>query len=207
MAKKESGLRLLKLKSQLLKGNGLQLGFIACLMLLIGIRRDYAQGTVLFDTKILGPSALITIGGCPLEGTFYFARLYYGPGSTAGFPLGLPVNFMTGADAGYIQTSGLTSLNAVVNPVLEVPTIAPGVGGAFEIRAWGVDGPDPVASRVFFIPETGIPGDPKRPPALITDFRGFDLRVAPEPGTLVLSLISVGGMLLVGNKRRIWKKP
>ena len=177
-----------------------KLWILAWLILRIGVSRNYAQGTVLFDTKILGPSARVTLGGVPVAGTEFFAQLWYGlRNDPPHIPIGSPVNFQTGENAGYVQTSGVTSLGTVVDPVVTIPTPEPGGSVSLAIKIWSTIGPAPITPTVSYT-VTGIPGDSRFPPITLSGMQGVELAI-PEPSTI--NLAGLGLLALIFSQ---WQK-
>src|SRR5688572_2432795 len=101
---------------------------LGALLLGLGISNVWSQGQVNFDTKAVGARCTCIEQG--LAGAAWFARLYAAAGTGAArgalAPVGIPVNFRTGVNAGYVQTSGVTSKGQEVNPVVTVTTLAGG---------------------------------------------------------------------------------
>jgi len=96
-------------------------------------------GTVRFDTKLVGAKVFAPLkdgSTVAAEGNKYLAQLYAAPvlgaPSTALRPVGNPVHFGSGAEAGFVQTSG-SALGVNVNPIVEVSSIP---GGAATVQMW-----------------------------------------------------------------------
>lgn len=78
--------------------------------------------------NINSPIYDVTVGGTKLEGTAYFAQLFGGAAGSAEsalVALGTPVNFRTGAAAGYISANTVT-----------IPGVGFGAGAVVQMRAW-----------------------------------------------------------------------
>ena len=139
------------------------------------------------------------VDGTLLSGTDFLTQLYgaYGlnqPGSAL-VPIGFPVNFRTGVNAGYVQTFGVTSLGM---PVITIFNAYEGseIGGPATVlmRAWS--GPFPTygaalagggqygSSLPINIPSTGLTHG-----SLLTGLQGFSL--VPEPPAWSLWLLCV----------------
>jgi outer membrane protein assembly factor BamB/alpha-tubulin suppressor-like RCC1 family protein len=89
----------------------------------------WAQGTVSFRTHASGVDVPVRdTDGTLLAGNAFQAQLYVGPKGAAGGALqavGIPVAFLTGANAGYVNGG-----------TVSVPGIAGGVEAAIQMRVW-----------------------------------------------------------------------
>jgi hypothetical protein len=108
--------------------------------LIVGVQSAQAQGTVIFDNYdpargINAPFYDVFVGGTKLEGTNYFAQLFGGPEGTPQdglLPVSSPVNFRTGAAAGYLDVG--TGL------VVAIPGVPFGSTAVVQVRAWSANG-------------------------------------------------------------------
>ena len=113
----------------------------------------FGQGTVNFNTQIIGTAAQVyddvahgryllgsTNYGPGAQGTNWFAQLYAAAGtgatSSALVPVGRPVNFRGGVNAGYVQTSGTTTLGWPVDAAATIPFLSPGGPATIQLRVW-----------------------------------------------------------------------
>lgn len=135
------------------------------------------------DAKVFKPD-----GVTPLAGTDYWAQAYVGTSLDSLAPVGSPVNFRTGAAAGYITSTIVT-------------TPFPGGTQVFvEMRAWeaGADTfeaavaggklfgkSDPIQLTVAEAPNT--------PPDMV-GLKSFSL--VPEPSTMALGLLGAAALML-----------
>jgi hypothetical protein len=173
----------------------------------------FAQGTVYFNTQILGPTAQVRDGDCKLcEGTNFWAQLYAAPGYNLDesrlVPVGTPVNFRTGVNAGYVVTA------SPVDPVVTITAAALGGPVIIQMRVWSSYYPTYTAamwygweasgkSALLSLPATGNPnGSPPGLPVDLTGLTGFSMNwegCIPEPSTLALVLL--GGVALLVRRR------
>jgi hypothetical protein len=170
----------------------------------------FAQGTVNFNTQIIGPTAQVRDGSCKLcAGTNFWAQLYAAPGTTdfesALMPVGSPVNFRTGVNAGYVVTA------SPVDSVVTITAAAPGGPVTMQMRVWSSYFPTYTdASRLWgqsgksallTLGATGNPnGSPPVPPVDLFGLTGFSMEgCIPEPSTLALVLL--GGVALLIRRR------
>jgi hypothetical protein len=101
---------------------------------------------VYFNNRVPGFVEAKIIDGCTgrgLEDDAWLAQLYAAPGlwfsDAADSPLrpvGVPVNFRTGAAAGYVQTSGTNSFGQAVSATVVIPLVFPGWPVTVQVRAW-----------------------------------------------------------------------
>jgi hypothetical protein len=134
------------------------------------------------DAKVFRPD------GTPLAGADYWAQAYVGTSLDSLAPVGSPVNFRTGSNAGYIVSQVVT-------------TPFPGGTTVFvEMRAWeaGVNSyeaaiaggklygkSDPIQLTVAEAPN---------PPPDMIGLKSFSL--VPEPSTMALGLLGAAALLL-----------
>jgi hypothetical protein len=85
------------------------LTFLSFLLVTVGA---LAQGQVNFAARVAGvydaPVFLCGVGGPKVEGNRYLVQLYAGATQTALAPVGNPLPFLTGADAGYWNAEAVT---------------------------------------------------------------------------------------------------
>lgn len=172
----------------------------------------FAQGTVYFNTAILGPVAQVRDPICNLcAGTNFFAQLFASPGTVTNQSLlvavGTPVYFRTGVNAGYVVTA------SPVNPVVTITAAAPGGPVTIQMRVWSSAYPTCSAayqageyyggSALLYLPATGNPnGSPPGLPVDLFGLTGFSMNLEgciPEPSTLALVLL--GGVALLIRRR------
>jgi hypothetical protein len=183
---------------------------------------SFSQGTVIFDTKPLGESARISLGGHGLSaGHHFFAQLYAADGLNAPEsslrPVGTPVNFRTGVNAGYVQTSGQNLLGQTVNEIVTVTSI-PGGPVTIQLRAWVCDSATFEGSSytgkspLLNLHATGNPaGTPPTIPVELTGLQGFTslgppidfatIQCVPEPSTVSLGAVAVLAFGMLRRKR------
>lgn len=135
------------------------------------------------DAKVFKPD-----GVTPLAGADYWAQAYVGTSLDSLAPVGSPVNFRTGAAAGYISSTIVTT---------------PFPGGTtvwVEMRAWeaGANSYEAaVASGKLFGKSNAIQltvaEAPNTPPDMV-GLRSFSL--VPEPSTMALGLLGAAALLL-----------
>ena len=171
-----------------------------------------AQGSVNFNTQLVGPTARVQFFGSFLAGTNYFAQLYAGASSTddsAFSAIGIPVNFRSGVNAGYVQTSGTTSLGQAVDPVVTVPgTTEVARSANLQMRAWSAPFRSYEATRAgggFYgktpILTLNVTFPPSVPPTLV-GLQGFAFLGCPEPSTYALSLLGAAALLCRLRRRK-----
>ena len=153
-----------------------------------------AQGQFMFGNKNLLASPPIDAkvfrpdGVTPLSGADYWAQAYVGTSLDSLAPVGSPVNFRTGSNAGYI-----------VSQVVTTP-FAGGTTVFVEMRAWEAGAAtyeaavaggklfgksDPIQLTVAEAPNT--------PPDMV-GLRSFSL--VPEPSTMALGLLGAAALML-----------
>ena len=174
---------------------------IACLALSVGA---FAQGTVVFNNSpgaVGGTGAPVfdVDGTTRLEGTGFAAILYAGPDAGSLTAWGDPLNFRTGAGAGFFNTTGV-NINRTIDSVA-------GGGTAFiQVRAWetaggtittydaAVAGGYKVGSSEIFSLATGGGGQPAAPPVNLVGLTSFSL--VPEPTTYALLALGAAALFL-----------
>ena len=151
-----------------------------------------AQGQFIFgnrvtiagiDAKVFKPD-----GVTPLSGTDYWAQAYVGISLDSLAPVGTPVNFRTGAAAGYITSTVVTTL------------FKDGTKVYVEMRAWeaGVASyEDAVAGGKLFGKsdpiQLTVAEAPNTPPDMV-GLKSFSL--VPEPSTMALGLLGAAALML-----------
>lgn len=169
-----------------------------------------AQGTVNFETSILGTSAQIRDSdGTLASGFAYQAQLYAADGTTATQDqlrkVGIAVPFRAGGNAGYVAVGSTNLLGQTVNKVVTVTEVQGGPV-SLQVRAWAgtfASYEDAVAaggrtgfSNILRLTATGFP--PATPPNL-TGLQGFQL--VPEPSTIALGVLGLGSLLLFRRRK------
>lgn len=156
----------------------------------------FAQGSVQFANVGGGVNAPVTQGGTGV-GSDFMAQLYAGADAGSLAAVGSPAAFVGN---GYFS-------GGVVN----VPGIAPGATGTFQVRAWNsaagasysaaAANPSGIVgeSNVFTV-QTGGAGQPPGPPASLTGLQGFEVVPVPEPTTIALGLIGAAALFLRRRK-------
>jgi hypothetical protein len=169
----------------------------------------FGQGTINFATTPAatqtegGKVYIDTIGGTPAEGTAYWAQLYADNAGTM-TAIGAPVNFRTGAAAGYVVASQVA-----------VPWAAPGTEVAVQMKAWdaasgnsyeaalganGVVGVSALLPNVGPLGGTPVGGLPITDPNLV-GLTPFTITQVPEPSTLALLALGAAGLMLRRRKQ------
>ena len=199
----------------------------------------YGQGTVNFNTQNLGTSARVTDAveyGSELlgsafngDGTNFFAQLYAAAGtgvaSSSLSAVGVAINFRAGANAGYVITSGTTSMGVALTPsppgpgsVVTINSLAAGGPATIQMRAWWGAGNqittyESAAAQLgtgvirignsdpFNLLATGDPtASPATQPVALTGLVGFQLYV-PEPSTMALAGLGAAALLLFRRRK------
>lgn len=184
-------------------------------LLLVGILSALpalGQGTLTFlntatGTGVTGGSPVTDgVGGARLAGTGFWTQLYSSTTQGGTYTaIGTPVNFRTGAAAGFVNVS-----------TVAVPGSAPGSSAWIQMRAWEgaagssfesvsavsgkvgsslaisvgpLGGPDPAGGTPFTAPN-------------LTGLQGFAIvgGVIPEPSTVALGLLGAAGLLIRRRK-------
>lgn len=176
---------------------------IACLALCVGA---FAQGTVNFNNSpgaVGGTGAPVfdVDGTTRLEGTAYWAQLFAGPDGSSLAAYGDPLNFRTGAGAGFFNTTGVDTSRAI-------GTVAPGAVATIEVRAWeaaggtsydqALAGGFKTGASAQFTVATGGAGVPPSLPANLVGLTSFSL--VPEPSTYALLALGAAALFLRRRK-------
>ena len=163
-----------------------------------------AQGTINFanrgafaangtDAKVLG------VSGAPLDGAGFMAQLYVGASASSLAAVGSPVPFRTGAAAGFVSASTVTT------------GLAGGAAASVAMRAWDAstganyDAATTRGSSAVLSVVLGGGGSPPAVPVDLAGLAGFSLAGAgpaniPEPSTVALGLIGAGALFLRRRK-------
>lgn len=168
-----------------------------------------AQCFISFDTRSTSQK-IYDWDGTPLAGTNYLAQLYAADGTTTDdsklTAKGVPVNFRTGVNAGYVvTTAGKNSLGQSFLSSVEVSDTAGIV--TLQVRAW-TGGSVPsfemavmsvsrtAESSLFQVTVMNLPGAP----ANLTGFTSFKFN-APEPTTIALGGMGFVALLMLRRRR------
>lgn len=164
------------------------------------------QGTLTFSntqaTTGTAGGAPVTdgLGGARLAGTTFWAQLYASSTQNGAYAaIGTPVNFRTGAAAGFVATS-----------TVAVPGAAAGTSTWIQMRAWEGAGGSSFASATkkgssasISVGPLGGP-DPGGGPDILAPnlagLTGFAITVVPEPSTIALGLLGAAGLFLRRRK-------
>jgi hypothetical protein len=196
---------------------------ITIALLVAAANLGYSQGTVNFNTAQSANSTIkyaagTTLGGASgtkIDGSAHptaQAAIYAGAaGSTeAQLVFVAPASgFASGATAGYITLGSVT-----------IPFLAQGAGAVIQIRAWDaltstastyaqaltINGAYVGKSQLYNISSLGGPGDPNNgippaTPATIPSQVGFSIAPVPEPSTIALGFLGLGGLLFWRRKK------
>ncbi|MBX3745022.1 MAG: PEP-CTERM sorting domain-containing protein [Verrucomicrobiae bacterium] len=164
----------------------------------------YGQGTVNFANRSVGVfEAPVTYNGERIAGTAAWAQYYAGPAGGALTAIGAPVNFRSGANAGF----------TLAVPDTVVAGVAPGSQADVVLRVWHADlgvtsweaaqalDLGGVGQSATVTVATGGAGTPPSLPAVLTGMTGFEVsQVIPEPSIAALGLLGAG-LLLVRRKK------
>jgi hypothetical protein len=154
-----------------------------------------AQGQFVFGNKNLLASPPIDAkvfkpdGVTPLSGADYWAQAYVGTSLDSLAPVGSPVNFRTGSNAGYI-----------VSAVVTVPGLPKDTKVFVEMRAWeaGANSYEAaVAGGKLFGKSDPIQltlTEAPNPPPDMVGLKSFSL--VPEPSTMALGLLGAAALML-----------
>jgi hypothetical protein len=174
----------------------------------------YAQGTLDFNNKnnnttppINAPVSLA--GGALLSGTDYFVQMFAGPAGTAASALaaqGIPINFRTGAAAGYFSggSVAITGVDFGATATVQIRAWAAASGATYAaaVAANGIYG----SSTAFNVATPAYP-DRTAPPPLpgsLIGLTSFSISsgtpIVPEPTTIALGLL--GAALLFIRRRQ-----
>jgi len=168
------------------------------------------QGTLTFLNTQTGTGgaggAPVTLGngGPRLDGTGYWGQLY--ASTTAGgtyTAIGAPVNFRTGAAAGFVAVSTVTVAGSAPGSSVWIQMRAwegaagssydtaysgnKAVGISNNIQVGPLGGPDPAGGTPFTAPN-------------LTGLTGFFIVPVPEPSTIALGLLGAAGLLIRRRK-------
>jgi hypothetical protein len=191
----------------------------------IGGHSALAQPTINFNNYdpargIDAPIYDVSICGTKLEGTAFFAQLFGGvPGTPeeALWPISNPVNFRTGAAAGYVDVR--------TGSIVALPGVASGATAVLQVRAWSANGGTTWEaarnsylwdfsvragqSQVIYVNTASSPGDSNI--LGLYGLQSFPIRsfaeggppysVCPEPPAIALSLFGTAVCLLCRRKR------
>lgn len=164
-----------------------------------------AQGTLNFANRgafaANGTDAPVTsASGARLDGPGFMAQLYVGSSPTSLAPAGSPVPFRTGAAAGFVTASTVTtSLPAGSTASVAFRAWDASTGSSYDLAT--VRGSSSILSIVL-----GGAGAPPSVPADLTGLASFALAgtgpgpVVPEPSTVALGLLGAGALFLRRRK-------
>lgn len=183
-------------------------------LLLVGILSALpalGQGTLTFlntatGTGVTGGSPVTDgVGGARLAGTGFWTQLYSSATQTGTYTaIGTPVNFRTGAAAGFVNVS-----------TVAVPGGTPGTSVWIQMRAWeGAAGSSYESIVAGGVGKAGMSAaiqvgplggpDPAGGPAFtapnLTGLQGFAIIPVPEPSTIALGLLGAAGLLIRRRK-------
>jgi hypothetical protein len=162
----------------------------------------------------------VSLCGTKLEGTAFYAQLFGGAVGTQDYlllPLGSPVNFRTGAFAGYVDVSAGSSVS--------IPGIGFGYLAVVQLRAWSANGGTTWdaalnyswqdfsvhygKSQVLYVFTASGPDDPNIPG--LVGLQPFVIKsdcldcgpdpVCPDPSTMALCLFGIAVGLLCHRKK------
>lgn len=146
----------------------------------------FAQGTLQFNNRVpeVGLDApILSFPGTGASGDDYLAQLYAGVSASDLLAVGEPLPFLTGDDAGYLDTS--------LGAERVVPTVLPGELATVQVRAWATSlgATFEEANRNFgFVgisdPIEVVTGGDGLPPAYLVGLTSFGLNTptaVPEP--------------------------
>ena len=168
----------------------------------------HAQGTIRFDTFVSGsPSvdAKVTdgVGGPAISGAAGFAQLFVGTAANNLVAISSPVNFLTGAGAGYVLAGTVT-----------LPTQAGFAGGNsvfVAVRAWSssfasyaaaVAGNGKIGSSATLSYTLGGAGSPPSTPGPLVGLANFAIAPVPEPSVIALAGLGLGGLILARRSKK-----
>jgi hypothetical protein len=207
----------------------------------------YGQGTVVFTTStpgqrvmdangsVIGDTAGTAGFGVGISGTNFFAQLWAAPGAGALESALQPVrnfdnsivnpliNLRNGANAGFVQASGTTSLGVAFNggtltTVVSIPGVTGGGPTTIQLRVWYSLGntiqswASAVASgdanmrlgksALVTIASTGDPfAGPPTNPTSIAALTGFQLVAVPEPSSFALAGLGMASLLIFRRRK------
>jgi hypothetical protein len=168
--------------------------------LVVATAAALAQGTVNFNNYVVPAGINAPVydvdGTTKLAGTSFWVQLYGGPEGTPAESLvavGSPINFRTGAAAGYF-TGGTVAVTGV----------ALNANAAVQVRAWNapfatyeiamVSGGGKWGWSNLLTVSTGGGGEPPKVPGDLIGLQSFTL--IPEPSTIALALLGAAALLL-----------
>lgn len=206
----------------------------------------YAQGTVVFTTtgasqRVLDANGSVigdTAGSAGLagvNGNLFFAQLWAAPGQNAlesalqpvnnfnNLSVNPLINLRNGANAGYVQASGTTSLGVAFNAgqlttVISIPGVTGGGPATVQLRVWFSAGNTITTwaqalassdlsmrlgkSTLLNLAGTGDPaGLPPTNPTSLTGFNGFQLTAVPEPSSFALAGLGMASLLIFRRRK------
>jgi len=170
---------------------------------------SYAQGKITFSNRVVGTvdAPIFDVGGtAKLSGTGAWAQIYAGPAGVTDasklVAVGSPVNFRTGAAAGYVQPPASdVTINGVNAGAVATLQVRAWTGTATSFEAAKAAGASYGSSAIFQSaalggdPGTGAP--PLTSPALV-GLTSFSL--VPEPSTIALGALGAAALLLRRRK-------
>jgi hypothetical protein len=168
---------------------------IAVASMLVAVS-SYAQGTLVFNNRIVGSvDARVTYQGTGV-GAGYTAELLAGPNANQLTALTPTATFRTSPDA------ALGYINAPAN-ALTVPTVAPGGTATVVMRAF--NGADFASSQIRGASQPiqvvlGGAGNPPSLPANLVGLQPFALTLIPEPSTIALAVLGAAALFLRRRK-------
>jgi len=171
----------------------------------------YSQGTVNFNNRVTASgidAKIIDESGAGLAGTDWLAQLYFAPGANAAesslTAVALPpVNFRTGAAAGYVAVGAageriLAGVVAGADATVQIRAWNVAAGATYEIASAAANGIFGKSNTVNV--KTGGAGIPPGPAADIVGLQGFTVHPVPEPTTIALGLLGAGLLFLRRRK-------
>lgn len=152
-----------------------------------------AQGQFTFGNRVtaagIDAKVFMPGGAEPLAGDAFLAQAYIGADEGSLAPVGTALPFRTGAAAGYITTTPITT------------GIAAGSSVVVQMRAWeaakGATYEVAVAGGGIYGSSSSITLSLSAPPAAPTDMVGLtSFSLVPEPSTMALGVLGVAALLL-----------
>lgn len=152
-----------------------------------------AQGQFNFGNRVTaaGIDAKVFLPGgvTPLDGAAYLAQAYVGADAGSLAPVGTALPFRTGAAAGYITSTAITT------------GIAPGTSVTVVMRAWeaakGATYEAAVAGGGIYGSSNPVTLSLSAPPAAPADMVGLtSFSLVPEPSTMALGVLGIAALLL-----------
>jgi hypothetical protein len=169
-----------------------------------------------YDGSFIGASGLGA-------GTNFFAQVFWAPGTVDDAsllsPANYPVNFRSLFNAGYVQTSGTTTLGMAVSSTIKLAPLAYGSPATVQVRAWwgggalitsweeAVGSSNPLsrfgASPLIHLASTGDPtAEPPEVPTFLDSWQPFSLTLVPEPSSTAFGLLAASLFLRFRTGRR-----